>query len=48
MRSGPAREHGPAPELGNLIGAIVAINAWNLVGVGTALTPDPEAEEAIA
>ena len=35
-------------ELGNLIGAIIAINAWNQVGVGTALQPAPEAEPAVA
>jgi AhpD family alkylhydroperoxidase len=35
-------------ELGNLIGAIIAINAWNRVGVGTALAPAPEVEEAVA
>jgi AhpD family alkylhydroperoxidase len=32
-------------ELGNLMGAIIAINAWNLVGVGTALAPPVEVEE---
>ena len=42
-----ARRFG-ATELGNLIGAIIAINAWNLVGVGLAMTPDPETEEAVA
>jgi AhpD family alkylhydroperoxidase len=35
-------------ELGNLIGAIIAINAWNRVGVGTALEPAPEVEQAVA
>jgi AhpD family alkylhydroperoxidase len=30
-------------ELGNLIGAIIAINAWNLVGVTTRLAPEVEA-----
>jgi alkylhydroperoxidase family enzyme len=35
-------------ELGNLIGAIIAINAWNRVGVGTKLAPEPEREEAVA
>ena len=29
-------------ELGNLIGAIIAINAWNQVGVATGLKPDVE------
>jgi AhpD family alkylhydroperoxidase len=29
-------------ELGNLLGAIVAINAWNRVGVGTKLAPEIE------
>jgi len=29
-------------ELGNLIGAIIAINAWNRVGVGTKLAPELE------
>jgi len=37
-----------SPELGNLIGAIIAINAWNLVGVTTGLAPEPEAAEAVA
>ena len=27
-------------ELGHLIGVIIAINAWNRVGVGTGLQPD--------
>ena len=30
-------------ELGNLIGVIIAINAWNLLGVATALQPPVEA-----
>ncbi len=30
-------------ELGNLIGAIIAINAWNAVGVSTGLKPEVEA-----
>ncbi len=34
--------HFPDRELGNLIGAIIAINAWNRVGVGTALSPPQE------
>ena len=29
-------------ELGNLMGAIIAINAWNRVGVGTKLAPELE------
>jgi AhpD family alkylhydroperoxidase len=29
-------------ELGNLMGAIIAINAWNRVGVGTMLAPELE------
>ena len=37
-----------AAELGNLIGAIIAINAWNRVGVGTALAPPAEVDEAAA
>jgi AhpD family alkylhydroperoxidase len=43
-----AARHFPKRELGNLIGAIIAINAWNRVGVGTGLAPEPEAEEALA
>jgi AhpD family alkylhydroperoxidase len=43
-----AARHFSAPELGNLVGAIIAINAWNLVGVGLAMQPEPEAEEAVA
>jgi AhpD family alkylhydroperoxidase len=35
-------------ELGNLIGAIIAINAWNRVGVGTALRPPAEVEQTVA
>jgi AhpD family alkylhydroperoxidase len=31
-----------AAELGNLVGAIISINAWNAVGVGLALQPEPE------
>jgi alkylhydroperoxidase family enzyme len=42
-----ARQFGTT-ELGNLIGAIIAINAWNLVGVGLAMAPEVEAEEAVA
>ena len=38
----------PDRELGNLIGAIIAINAWNRVGVGTALAPPAELDEAAA
>ena len=40
-----AARHFPAEELGNLLGAIIAINAWNRVGVGTRLSPDPEPSE---
>ena len=29
-------------ELANLIGAIISVNAWNLVGVSTLLAPPPE------
>jgi AhpD family alkylhydroperoxidase len=38
----------PDEEPGNLIGAIIAINAWNRVGVGTALAPPAEVGEAAA
>jgi alkylhydroperoxidase family enzyme len=41
-----AASHFSAEELGNLMGAIIAINAWNLVGVATRLEPAKEAEEA--
>jgi AhpD family alkylhydroperoxidase len=37
-----------ATELGNLVGAIIAINAWNQVGVGLAMQPEAEAEPAVA
>lgn len=43
-----AARHFPEQELGNLIGAIIAINAWNRVGVGTAMQPAAEVEEAVA
>jgi AhpD family alkylhydroperoxidase len=43
-----AARHFPEHELGNLIGAIIAINAWNRVGVGTALSPPREVGEAAA
>ena len=36
-----AARHFPDEELGQLIGAIIAINAWNRVGVGTAMEPPP-------
>ena len=36
-----AARHFPDAELANLIGAIIAINAWNRVGVGLALRPAP-------
>ena len=42
-----AREFSPE-ELGNLIGAIVAINAWNRVGVGTGMQPPAELPSAVA
>jgi AhpD family alkylhydroperoxidase len=41
-----AARHFDAAELGNLIGAIIAINAWNAVGVATGLKP--EVEPAVA
>ena len=31
-----------------VIGAIIAINAWNLVGVGLAMAPQVEVSEAVA
>jgi AhpD family alkylhydroperoxidase len=34
--------HFDETELGNLMGAIIAINAWNRVGVGTKLAPELE------
>ena len=37
-----AARHFDEAELGNLIGAIIAINAWNRVGVATALVPEVE------
>lgn len=43
-----AARHFSATELGNLMGAIIAINAWNLVGVATGLAPSPEVEPAVA
>jgi AhpD family alkylhydroperoxidase len=43
-----AARHFDDAELGNLIGAIVAINAWNRVGVGTALRPPAEVGQAVA
>jgi AhpD family alkylhydroperoxidase len=43
-----AARHFPAQELGNLIGAIIAINAWNRVGVATALAPPAKVDEAAA
>ena len=42
-----AREFSPE-ELGNLIGAIIAINAWNRVGVGTGMQPPAELPTAVA
>jgi hypothetical protein len=43
-----AVRHFDDAELGNLIGAIAAINAWNQVGVGTALRPSAEVAQAVA
>jgi len=43
-----AARHFPGGELGHLIGAIIAINAWNRVGVGTGLGPPLEVEQAAA
>ena len=37
-----AARHFADAELGNLIGAIISINAWNQVGVSTALRPPAE------
>jgi AhpD family alkylhydroperoxidase len=37
-----AARHFDEAELGNLMGAIIAINAWNRVGVGTKLAPELE------
>ena len=37
-----AQRHFDESELGNLVGAVIAINAWNLVGVGMRLQPEPE------
>jgi AhpD family alkylhydroperoxidase len=42
-----AREFSPV-ELGNLIGAIIAINAWNRVGVTTGMRPPAEVPTAVA
>jgi AhpD family alkylhydroperoxidase len=39
-----AARHFDELELGNLIGAVIAINAWNRVGVGTALRPEAEVQ----
>jgi AhpD family alkylhydroperoxidase len=41
-----AAEQFEPEELGNLIGVIIAINAWNLLGVSTALQPAVEAAVA--
>jgi len=43
-----AARHFDERELGNLIGAVIAINAWNRVGVGTALRPPVDVEETVA
>ena len=42
-----AREFSPE-ELGNLMGAIIAINAWNRVGVATGMQPPAELPAAVA
>jgi AhpD family alkylhydroperoxidase len=42
-----AREFSPE-ELGNLMGAIIAINAWNRVGVATGMQPHAELPTAVA
>jgi AhpD family alkylhydroperoxidase len=42
-----AREFSPE-ELGNLMGAIIAINAWNRVGVATGMQPPLELPTAVA
>jgi AhpD family alkylhydroperoxidase len=42
-----ARQFSP-DELGNLIGAIIAINAWNRVGVATGMQPPAELPTAVA
>jgi AhpD family alkylhydroperoxidase len=39
-----AARHFDDRDLGNLIGAIISINAWNQVGVGTGLQPEVEVE----
>jgi AhpD family alkylhydroperoxidase len=38
----------PGEELGNLMGAIIAINAWNRVGVATGMQPPAELPTAVA
>lgn len=43
-----AARHFDEAELGNLIGAIIAINAWTRVGIATAMQPPAEVEEAVA
>jgi AhpD family alkylhydroperoxidase len=37
-----AARHFDETDLGNLVGAIIAINAWNAVGVATGLKPEVE------
>jgi AhpD family alkylhydroperoxidase len=37
-----AAEHFDEAELANVIGAIIAINAWNMIGVATGMQPAPE------
>jgi AhpD family alkylhydroperoxidase len=43
-----AARHFPEKELGNLIGAIIAINAWNRVGIATGMQPPALVEQALA
>ncbi len=43
-----AARHFPEQELGNLMGAIIAINAWNRVGVATGMRPPAEVPVAVA
>jgi AhpD family alkylhydroperoxidase len=43
-----AARHFTEQELGNLMGAIIAINAWNRVGVATGMQPPAEVPVAVA
>lgn len=43
-----AARHFTEDELGNLVGAIIAITAWNIIGVGTAEQPELEIEATAA